>query len=196
MRPRVLLLPGLYDSGPEHWHTHWERVEPSFLRVVQRNWESPSRGEWVGTLDAAVTAAGPQVVLAAHSTSCALVAFWAAETGRTVHGALLVGPSDTEAPGYPPGPSGWQPMPLGRIPFPTIVVASENDEYGTYSSVRTPGRLSPCRVIATQRPPVARRHIPALPPEDLRHAAPTPAGRRFRSPARLCTSLLHDLGNS
>ena len=137
MRPRVLLLPGLYDSGPDHWHTHWERTNPSFLRVVQRNWEAPSRREWVSTLDAAVTDAGSKVVLAAHSTSCAMVAFWAAETGRTVQGALLVGPSDTEAPGYPPGPSGWQPMPLGRIPFPTIVVASENDDYVTIERART-----------------------------------------------------------
>ena len=136
MRPRVLLLPGLYDSGPEHWHSYWERAEPLFLRVVQRDWESPSRHEWVGTLDAAVTTAGPQVVLAAHSTSCALVAFWASLTGGSVRGALLVGPSDTEARNYPPEPVGWQPMPLVRIPFPSIVVASENDEYVTLKRAR------------------------------------------------------------
>ena len=80
-------------------------------RVVQRDWETPARQEWVDTLSVAVAATGPQVVLAAHSTACALVAFWTAQTGGRVRGALLVGPSDTEAGSYPPGPVGWQ---IGR----------------------------------------------------------------------------------
>jgi serine hydrolase len=129
MNPRVLLLPGLYDSGPEHWQSYWERSDPSCLRVRQRDWETPERHEWVETLDQAVSRHGEEVVLAAHSTSCALVAFWAQATGRKVRGALLVGPSDTEAPSYPRGPTGWAPMPLALIPFPTIVVASTDDEY-------------------------------------------------------------------
>jgi predicted alpha/beta hydrolase family esterase len=128
---RVLLLPGLYDSGPEHWQSHWERALPGLRRVRQRDWETPDRQEWVETLDRAVAEAGPDVVLAGHSTSCALVAFWARRPGRRVRGALLVGPSDTEAPSYPSGPTGWAPMPLDRLPFPSIVVASENDEYVT-----------------------------------------------------------------
>lgn len=129
MTTRVLLLPGLYDSGPDHWQSHWERVLPGVRRVHHRDWETPDRREWVETLDRAVAEAGPDVVLAAHSTSCALVSFWARERGRCVRGALLVGPSDTEAPSYPSGPTGWAPMPMDRLPFPTIVVASENDEY-------------------------------------------------------------------
>jgi len=128
---RVLLLPGLHDSGPEHWQSHWERTLQGFRRVRQRDWETPDRREWVETLDRAVAEAGPDVVLAGHSTSCALVAFWAREPGRRVRGALLVAPSDTEAPSYPAGPTGWGPMPLSQLPFPSIVVASDNDEYVT-----------------------------------------------------------------
>lgn len=129
MNPRLLLLPGLFDSGPEHWQSYWERSDPFSVRVRQRDWETPARSEWVETLDQAVTRYGQDVVLAAHSTSCALVAFWAHATGRKVKGALLVGPSDTEGPNYPKGPTGWAPMPLAPIPFPTIVVASTDDEY-------------------------------------------------------------------
>ncbi|MDQ2766073.1 MAG: alpha/beta hydrolase, partial [Gemmatimonadota bacterium] len=44
---------------------------------------------------------------------------------------LLVGPSDTEAASYPNGPTGWSPMPMARLPFPSIVVASTDDEYVT-----------------------------------------------------------------
>ncbi len=127
----TLILPGLYDSGPEHWQSHWERSGPSFRRVRHRDWETPSRADWVATLDAAIAEATGDILLVAHSTACALVAFWASSSPRPIRGALLVGPSDTEAPTYPAGPTGWQPVPLQRLPFPSIVVASSNDEYVT-----------------------------------------------------------------
>ncbi len=127
----MLLLPGLYDSGPEHWQSYWERSDPAFQRVVQRDWNTPDRAEWVATLDQAVCLAGPDTLLVGHSTACALIAFWAAATPRPIRGAMLVGPSDTEAASYPAGPTGWRPMPLHCLPFPSIVVASSNDEYVT-----------------------------------------------------------------
>ena len=133
---RALILPGLYDSGPEHWQSLWERDDPTFVRVVQRDWETPIRQEWVGVLETAVGAAGDDVVLIAHSAGCALVAFWAAATSLRVRGALLVAPSDTEAPSYPIGPTGWRPLPLVPLPFPSIVVASSNDEFATLDRAR------------------------------------------------------------
>jgi predicted alpha/beta hydrolase family esterase len=128
---RVLLLPGLYDSGPDHWQSHWERELPNAVRIVQRDWETPVREEWVDNLDEAIAEFGSDVVLVGHSTACALVAFWAGKSARTVRGALLVAPSDTEAPSYPAGPTGWAPMPTAKLYFPSIVVASTNDEYVT-----------------------------------------------------------------
>ena len=133
---RILLLPGLYDSGPDHWQSHWERTLPNAVRVVQRDWETPLREEWVETLERAVSEHGADSVLVGHSTACALIAFWSAETSRTVRGALIVAPSDTEAPSYPRGPTGWTPMPLNRLPFPSVVVASTNDEYVTLERAR------------------------------------------------------------
>jgi len=87
-------------------------------------------------LETAVAAAGDDVVLIAHSAGCALVAFWAAATSLRVRGALLVAPSDTEAPSYPIGPTGWRPLPLVPLPFPSIVVASSNDEFATLDRAR------------------------------------------------------------
>ena len=133
---RVLLLPGLSDSGPEHWQSHWERSDPSCLRVVQQDWVTPLRSDWVATLEAAVAASGSGVVLVAHSAACALVAFWAVASSRVVRGALLVAPSDTEAPSFPAGPIGWQPMPLARLPFPSIVAPSSNDEFVSLDRAR------------------------------------------------------------
>lgn len=138
---RTLILPGLYDSGPEHWQSHWERADPTCVRVQQVDWDMPRREDWQATLDAAIGAAPTPALLVAHSSSCALVAHWAAvalpERLARVRGALLVAPSDPEAPSYPAGPTGFAPMPLARLPFPAIVVASTNDEYVTAARART-----------------------------------------------------------
>ena len=73
----VLLIPGLYGSGPEHWQSLWER-EFGFARLAQADWETPRCVDWVAALDEAV-ARGPQgVVLVAHSLGSILVAHWAA----------------------------------------------------------------------------------------------------------------------
>lgn len=132
--PRVLLIPGLYNSGPEHWQTRWEAEHPSFVRVEQRDWETPDRREWVETLQAAISSRPGSVVLVAHSLACCLVAHWAAApspSAGNVQGALLVAPSDVEAASYPPGTTGFAPMPLARLPFPSIVVASTDDPFIT-----------------------------------------------------------------
>lgn len=125
----VLTIPGLWNSGPQHWQTHWE-PKHGFTRVVQRDFDRPSRAEWVQTLDDAIRAQDEPPVLAAHSLGCTLVAQWVADRGGAgVAGAFLVAPSDVEAPGYPEEGRDFASMPLVRLPFPAIVVASTNDEY-------------------------------------------------------------------
>jgi predicted alpha/beta hydrolase family esterase len=108
--------------------------------VEQAEWEAPRCADWVTTLDDAVARSEDPVVLVAHSSSCALVAHWArdasAENLQRVRGALLVAPSDPEGPNYPEGPTGFAPMPLVRLPFPSIVVASRNDVYVTMERAR------------------------------------------------------------
>ncbi len=125
---RVLILPGRGDSGEKHWQTFWEHKHPHFQRVRQREWEHPNLGEWVSTLNQAIAADETPAVLVAHSLSVVLVAHWAARYQSPVKGALLVAPSDVEHPSYPTGTSGFSPIPLVPLGFPSIVVASTNDE--------------------------------------------------------------------
>jgi uncharacterized protein len=129
----ILTIPGLWSSGPEHWQTHWERERPACRRVEQRDWETPSCADWVRTLDDAIRAAPDAVILAGHSLGCATIAHWARTAGpdtiARVRGALLVAPSDVEAPKYPPGTTGFVPMPRERLPFASIVALSSDDEW-------------------------------------------------------------------
>ncbi|MBX0292240.1 alpha/beta hydrolase [Hymenobacter sp. HSC-4F20] len=129
-QPTIFIVPGLGSSGPDHWQTRWEQ-HYGYRRVEQRNWDQPILSEWVAALDAAIAAAGPEVVLVGHSLACATIAHWAGSTSPRITGALLVAPADVDRPDLPPEVANFAPMPLTRLPFPSTVVASTNDEYAT-----------------------------------------------------------------
>lgn len=126
----VLIVPGLYNSGPTHWQSYWERRLENAERVEQSDWERPTLGEWTANLVEAVRRR-PGAILVAHSLGCALVAHLAALRGRRgIAGALLVAPADVNRNG-PAGRllEGFGPMPRQALPFPTTVVASHDDPY-------------------------------------------------------------------
>jgi len=127
--PLVLMLPGYQSSGPGHWQTLWEAQHPEYRRVEQRDWEHPRRDEWVAALEAAVDAARGPVVLVGHSLGSITIVHWAAAHRHAVAGALLVAPPDVEHEWAPPIVKDFAPIPLARLPFPSIVVASADDPY-------------------------------------------------------------------
>ncbi|MBI3286217.1 MAG: alpha/beta hydrolase [Burkholderiales bacterium] len=128
---KILILPGIDNSGPAHWQSLWEASLPNAERVQQRDWAQPQREDWVAALSAAVNASQQEVVLVAHSLGCALVAWWVALDMPGVHdkqrvkAALLVAPPDVERREFPA--ASFAPMPLTRLPFASKIVASEND---------------------------------------------------------------------
>ena len=138
----VLLLPGLYDSGPDHWQSRWQASSSAVSatlpveRVVQHEWAAPRCADWVARLTHVMQENARDVVLVAHSSACVMVAHWAREAPleliMRVRGALLVAPSDPLAAAYPSAPSGFAPVPLAALPFPSTVVASRTDEYVTF----------------------------------------------------------------
>jgi predicted alpha/beta hydrolase family esterase len=134
---RVCVLPGYANSGPGHWQSRWEADDPMFVRVLMPDWESAVRGDWCKTLDAVVDAAEEEPLLfAAHSLGCLTMVFWALreaspEQLAKVAGALFVAVPDPAGAAFPPGAHGYADVPQERLPFPTIVVASTDDPYGS-----------------------------------------------------------------
>jgi hypothetical protein len=127
--PFCFILPGLYNSGPLHWQSLWE-TRYGFTRIHQRDWDTPDKDDWIHTINEVIAPFPPEkVILIAHSLACCGVAHWAHRYVHNIRGALLVAPSDVQAPSYPSGTTGFDPMPLQPLPFKTIVVASTNDEY-------------------------------------------------------------------
>ncbi len=150
----TLLLPGLGNSGPDHWQTHWEKRHFSFRRIVQEEWDAPRCEDWVHRLDEIVSSIPESLVFVAHSSSCALVAHWtlraSAQNLKKVKGALLVAPSDPENPNYPAGPTGFAPVPLIALPFPSIVAASTDDRYVTIERAKEYATAWHSRIVVFQ----------------------------------------------
>jgi uncharacterized protein len=129
----VLVLPGLGGAGEDHWQTLWERAFPDFVRVQQADWESVSYDDWAPRLTEAVNRAPRPVVLIAHSLGTSLTMKWSFDqpaAAKKVAGAFLVAPSDRDRFRVQnrPEPRGFGSMILERLPFPSMVVASRNDD--------------------------------------------------------------------
>jgi predicted alpha/beta hydrolase family esterase len=126
----ILIVPGLFNSGPGHWQSHWQTALPNARRVEQSDWERPTLGEWTAGVAEAVRRR-PGALLIAHSLGCAAVAHLShISAGRGIAGALLVAPADVNRAG-PVGRllEGFAPIPQTALPFPSIVVASTDDPY-------------------------------------------------------------------
>ncbi|MDJ1470869.1 RBBP9/YdeN family alpha/beta hydrolase [Xanthocytophaga flava] len=128
----ILIIPGLGNSGGQHWQTLWEKQFSDFKRIEQKDWDTPVCSDWIKVIDEVVMQYDlTNVILVGHSLACTTIASWAKQYNRNIKGALLIAPSDTEAPTYPAGTTGFTPMTLFHLPFPSIVVASTNDYYIT-----------------------------------------------------------------
>lgn len=128
-RIRYLIVPGWHGSEDTHWQSHWQRTLPNAMRVEQQDWVSPCQEDWIAELDQAIRRSHEPVILIAHSLGCVTVAHWAARTHRSapVMGALLVAPADVERQSCHPLLQAFAPIPLKLLPFPSVVVTSDND---------------------------------------------------------------------
>jgi uncharacterized protein len=131
METPVLLLPGIGNSGPQHWQSLWEMEFPHFQRIQQRDWDHPVCAEWVATLETRIATMTRPPILVAHSLACLMVAAWASSTRQHIKGALLVAVPDPFGPQFPAEASGFTDIPQDRFPFPSTVIASSNDPYAT-----------------------------------------------------------------
>jgi len=131
-RPRILLLPGWLNSGPQHWQSRWQ-VLHGHERVEQADWQWPRRGDWMARLDEVLLEDPRPVLLVAHSLGCQLVAAWAAHSRHTarVRAAVLVAPPDTERADMPPQLHNWRPIARTRLPFAALAVTSSDDPFCT-----------------------------------------------------------------
>jgi predicted alpha/beta hydrolase family esterase len=135
----ILMVPGWNGSGPDHWQSRWERNLKTARRVEQDDWNRPDKDRWVGNIIRAVAASSRPAVPVAHSLGVHAVAHAAEKLPQgAVSGAFLVAAPDLDNPesfptelgqSWPQHAFGFRPVPMRRLPFPSVLLASTDDPF-------------------------------------------------------------------
>jgi predicted alpha/beta hydrolase family esterase len=120
---RVLIVPGLHDSGPDHWQTRWQQLYPMFERVEQMQWDLPDLNAWSERLDQTLRSSTRPTLLVAHSFGCLTTVSTTSRQAHSVVGALLVAPADPHR--FNIGAQLHDVV----LPYPSIMIGSTNDPW-------------------------------------------------------------------
>ncbi|WP_433953765.1 RBBP9/YdeN family alpha/beta hydrolase [Curtobacterium flaccumfaciens] len=150
-----VIVPGIWNSDPEHWQSVWEREQqdehdehderdqhgqrdqhqqPAAVRIAPTSWSDPDPDDWRAAISTAVASCPEPPVLIAHSLGVLAVADWLATTADApslVAGAFLVAPPDPLGDTFPDEASGFvapRPVPSAQR-VPTRLVVSDDDPY-------------------------------------------------------------------
>jgi predicted alpha/beta hydrolase family esterase len=131
MTPHLLIIPGLGDSGENHWQSFWLKKFTKSTKVIQDNWDEPQLKQWLYNLNEAIQKLEEPTILVAHSLAVSLVMHWLSQNNNpNIIGAMLVAPADVDSPEHTPDfLRSFAPIPTSKLPFPSVVVGSENDTY-------------------------------------------------------------------
>jgi predicted alpha/beta hydrolase family esterase len=128
---RILVAPGLHDSGPLHWQSRWQRLYPSFERVQQAHWDQPVLTRWADTLESMLAQDSRPTLIVAHSFGCLTTAHTLSRANSPhVAGVLLVGPADPDKFHVA------HLLPQQALPCPSIMVGSTNDPWMSLERAR------------------------------------------------------------
>lgn len=129
----ILLVPGWTGAGPDHWMTRWQTKLKTSQRVVQDDWDVVVKAKWTVRLIERIAAASKPVVLVAHSCGVPTVVHAAARMPGTVAAAFLVAaPSEAACAAIPLMDPAFAVYPRTPLPFPSLLVASRNDDHCSY----------------------------------------------------------------
>lgn len=129
----MIVLPGIGGSGKEHWQTRWQADRVEMRRFQPASWDLPDLGDWIAALDREVLRSKEPPLLVAHSLACLLIAHWANNRRRQIAGAFLVAVPDPSSEAFPVEARSFGAIPPDIFSFPSLIVASANDPFGTLS---------------------------------------------------------------
>ncbi len=126
----ILLVPGIQDSGPEHWQSRWQQRYPHWLRITQRNWLEPDLDGWVAAIWRELGKQHAPVLLIGHSFGALSSWYFASLFPAEVAGVVLVAPAE-------PVRFELEDRILATVlPVPSLLFASHNDPLLAFSRAR------------------------------------------------------------
>ncbi|MDB6062719.1 MAG: serine hydrolase family protein [Verrucomicrobiaceae bacterium] len=125
----VLIIPGLRNSGPQHWQTVWQKRLPNAERIRMKQWDTPDLQQWVDATIAAVRKYRPSY-LVAHSFGCLATAHALDAIKDQIRGVLLVAPADPDKFDIA------ELLPHSPLPVPGLVVGSLTDPWLSWNKAQ------------------------------------------------------------
>jgi hypothetical protein len=127
----IVILPGLGNSGPEHWQRRWGARFPNVQFVEQDEWDRPALEPWIAAIERKVQLATRPVVLVAHSLAVSAAVHTAQRlTDTKVRGAFLVSAPDLELnPNVPVETRPFRGVPRDPLRFPSMLISSTSDPF-------------------------------------------------------------------
>ena len=119
----VIMVPGLRNSGDQHWQTLWEQQIPHARRIHLKHWETADLEAWKAGITRELTRLNQPAILIAHSFGTLASVSIAAEHSERIAGLFLVAPADPDKFGVFPQ------LPHNPIDRPTTLIASSNDPW-------------------------------------------------------------------
>ena len=123
MSDSTLIVPGMHNSGPEHWQSHWHRRFPHWQRITEQRWSEPDLASWSAKVAEYLAQASGKVHIVAHSFGTLASIAAARQYAHKVASLLIVAPADPANFQIPDEQLG------GTLPFPALLVASRNDPW-------------------------------------------------------------------
>jgi len=128
---KVLIIPGLHDSGATHWQSWLQTQYRGAVRVKQRDWHQPELDRWADQIGETLARSSDKTtwVAVAHSFGCLALARHLAlhkpESGAScgIRAALLVAPAD------PVKFNVTERLPTEGLGIPSTLIGSENDPW-------------------------------------------------------------------
>ena len=140
----IVIVPGLRGHLEDHWQTRLAAKLPHALLVPSFGRDKRDLAGRVADLHRVIEDAGEPVTIVAHGAGVLTTVHWASRHDLPVRGALLATPPDLTRPLGPQYPtleqlqeSGWTPIPVAPLNFPSILAASTNDDLANVDNLRT-----------------------------------------------------------
>lgn len=140
----LVIVPGLRGHVEDHWQTRLAAGRTDAVVVPSFDRDKRDLVGRVADLHRVIQDAVAPVTIVAHSAGVLTTLHWARQHDLPVRGALLATPPDLARPLPPEYPtlgeleeSGWLPVPVAPLPFPSIVAASTNDALSDFQNVRS-----------------------------------------------------------
>ncbi|WP_304169804.1 alpha/beta hydrolase [Lonsdalea britannica] len=140
-RIKMVLVPGLRDSGDEHWQSYWHQRFPFWRRVSQKEWFPADLDRWALAIRRELAECEQPALLIGHSFGALASCYVVQEAMEGIAGVMLVAPAE------PMRFEIEERIRAERLNVPALAFATHNDPLMTYERAKHWSEAWGCELV-------------------------------------------------